>query len=379
MDFISQIIDAGTGEQFISVEEAGTVIGTDKVSLLLNSALIFPYFPVLISIKSIFNTPENEITVSREIAVSACKHILFKSVKVDRVASLQNITDKVNSEITCLKTTNRVTVVMGNQITYTIHSLYDYKIASKMPVPHEIFPFLVVFNHTYHSFPTSDTFLKLRDIQQHTTEPLIQQQKISPLGTIYEIEERRSGVVVVRFAKEEMDVKGAAAKFLIQVVENQGRVLPLSFFSDTPKVGTGGSREDGLSTASVYVKNDFDRKLYQGALDIIFNRFDDAQEIDDLEMLAKAKEDIEKFKKSLLVFHASINTETRKIVCRPSIMPEDVQKIADLIKGWKQKLLHQLSGDVKEHFKICLQAGEKTKYAPDPVIEWKISRQPLNQ
>jgi hypothetical protein len=101
--------------------------------------------------------------------------------------------DRVNSEITCPETMAHVTIINGNRITYAIYLLYDYKIASKMPVPHEIFPFLILFNRTYHSFTTSDTFLKLEDIQQHITEqkPNIN-EPLEPANTIKEINRKEA-------------------------------------------------------------------------------------------------------------------------------------------------------------------------------------------
>ena len=375
MDFISQIIDAGTGEQFISVEEAGTVIGTDKVSLLLNSALIFPYFPVLISIKSIFNTPENEITVSREIAVSACKHILFKSVKVDRVASLQNITDKVNSEITCLKTTNRVTVVMGNQITYTIHSLYDYKIASKMPVPHEIFPFLVPFNHTYHSFPTSDTFLKLEDIRHFMLISKDNPPQPKPSlenNPVYKIEIRNDKGLDVYFGAEKSLVTGRPSEFLLTLIEHQSQKVDFRFFSNK---GEGGQTdyESGLYEEDIYESKDTNFKPYQTHLDELYAKRDFAIEKGNRAQIDSVISEIEEFeinivKKTLKGF---IDDDGQIAGGRKILKREFRNEINRLVKQ-KAHLLKQLETNTKAHFTESLKTGIKLSYSPEHPIDWKI-------
>jgi hypothetical protein len=374
MDFISQIIDARTGEQFISVEEARTVIGTDKVSLLLNSASILPYFPVLISIKSKFKTPGNEITVSREMAIYACKHILFKSVKVDRVATLQNIRNKVNSEVT-LKTMNHVTVVTGNQITYTIHSLYDYKIALKMPVPHEIFPFLVVFNHTYHSFPTSDTFLKLEDIRHFMLISKDNPPQPKPSlenNPIYKIEIRNNTGLDVYFGAEKSLVTGRPSEFLLTLIQHQSQEVDFRFFSN---MGEGGQPdyESGLYEEDIYESNDTNFKPYQAHLDELYVKRDFAIEGGNRAQIDSVISEIAKFEVDIVkkTRNGFIDDDGQIAGGRKILKREFRKEINRLVKQ-KTNLLKQLQPKTKAHFTESLKTGIKLSYSPEHPIDWKI-------
>ncbi len=374
MDFISQIIDARTGEQFISVEEARTVIGTDKVSLLLNSASILPYFPVLISIKSIFKTPGNEITVSREMAIYVCKHILFKSVKVDRVATLQNIRNKVNNEFTDL-TMNNVTVVMGNQITYTLHTLYDYKIALKMPVSHEIFPFLLVFNHSYHSFPTSDTFLKLEDIRHFMLISKDNPPQPKPSlenNPIYKIEIRNNTGLDVYFGAEKSLVTGRPSEFLLTLIQHQSQEVDFRFFSN---MGEGGQPdyESGLYEEDIYESNDTNFKPYQAHLDELYVKRDFAIEGGNRAQIDSVISEIAKFEVDIVkkTRNGFIDDDGQIAGGRKILKREFRKEINRLVKQ-KTNLLKQLQPKTKAHFTESLKTGIKLSYSPEHPIDWKI-------
>ena len=378
MKFISEITDAGSGEAFISVDEAAIVIGSEKLGILLNSYTMQTYHPAFISIISISQKPGSTIQFSRETALHVCHNILFTDVQ-----TLQDVFSKINGHLVSDSDFINETILNGNKITYTMFNLPGYRQShGDENRTAEIFPFFIEFDRQQHKeISTGETFVRVDEMHRHISagpepaEPLPESKpaaiKISPEAR-YCVEIRQDKGLDVYFDGEKTLVTGKPAEFLFTLIQHQGRELDFTFFS---KEAVEAVKESDLKQDDIYDSSDVDVRTYQRALNILYRRREVAIESDNRIEIDKIMSEIDHYEKNIVVkvLKCTIDDDGL-IIARPNRMKPEYARAVNALSQRKKHLLRhfQLGGAARDHFNVFINIGRIISYSPRPKIDWEI-------